>query len=173
MRAYSPVFLFWLLCLVVLVGGLVPPAAAQASGPDCTARTATNASLILPSDLKITLNGTATNGPWRIDVFTTQGKCAGTTHWDGTATTLTAWGTRTAPHAPPPPSEAAFAPGDTMHVRLFNPETGTQYETTSTTISVTFRSEPSHLQTAPVYAPDGMYVLDRIRIRAPLVQREK
>jgi len=162
-----------LVSLALMVGGIAPSTAAQSSFSDCATRTSTNASLILPSSLHVTLNGTRTSGPWRIRVFTAKGACAGTAQWNGSPTTLTAWGTRSDDHVSPSPSNAALVPGDTMYVHLLNPKTGAEYTSASDQVTVAFRSGPPHLQSTPVYEPDGIYVLDQIAIRTSLVQRER
>jgi hypothetical protein len=60
-----------------------------------------------------------------------------------------------------------------MYVHLRNPKTGAEYTSANDQVTVAFRSGPRHLQSTPIYEPDGIYVLDKIAIRTSLVQREQ
>lgn len=174
MLGHCPRRLLPLLSLLLVAGGLpLPSATAQPTSPDCTTRTATDASIILPGDLEILLNGTPQEGPWRIAVFTSDGHCTGTARWTGEPTVLTAWGS--SPHAAEdmPPTGTALVPSDTMHIHLLNPRTATEYTPTGNRITVSFRSEAPHLRTSPVYVPNGIYVVDRIAVQTSLITQQE
>lgn len=159
-----------LLGLVLRMGPLLPVATAQVPFPECEARTATNASLIFTDTTEILIGGSEQTGPLYVAVFTPAGNCAGSVRWSGTATTLTAWGTADSPRTGSPD---ALSPGDSMHVHLFVPETDTEYTSTNSRITVSFRSDRPHLTAHQRYVPDGIYVINRIRIHGTLVSRKK
>jgi hypothetical protein len=146
-------------------------AGAQPYFTDCATRTATNASLVLPADVDVDLGKAEREPPWHIAVFTPDGECAGWTRWMGEATSLTAWGT--APSLAAAPGKPALAPGDSMQVRLYHPATDTEYREASSAITVSLRSGPPPARSSLIYAPDALYVVDHVRIRASLVVREK
>jgi len=158
-----------MLSMVVLAGGFPSSATAQAHFAECATRTATNASLILPDTVEIRLDGTRQEGPLQVAIFTPEGHCAGSVHWSGTATTLTAWGTGEETGS----SAKALTPNDRLHVRIFNPATTTEYAAPMTPVTVSFQSGASHLTTQRRYVPEGIYVLDTIRIKRRLVSGSK
>lgn len=163
--------LVWGSALLVLL--LSDLATAQTPFNDCATRTANNASLILPNDFSVQLNGTPIVGPWQIAVFTPEGQCAGTAEWNGEPTTLTAWGTD--PDAPPTltASTSALVPSDSMYVRLFHPSTDAEYSAPDNRITVSFRSGPPPLISQARYVPEGIYVLERVHIQRRLVSRQE
>jgi hypothetical protein len=173
MLARCPRRLLFLLSLVLVVGTPVSPATAQPTSLDCTTRTATNASIILPEDLEIVLNDTAQEGPWRIAVFTSDGHCTGTARWSNEATVLTAWGSPPATAEDVLPSNTALAPNDTMHIHLLNPRTDTEYPPKGNRITVSFQSDAPHLRTSPIYVPNGIYVVDRIAVQTSLITQQE
>jgi len=138
----------------------------------CATKTGSNASLILPSDLRITINGVQENGPVVLAVFTPEGHCVGTVRWSGKATTLTAWGTDTVGQPIPSP-DTVLTPGDSMYIRLFTPDSETEYNSNDSRVSFSFRSDRPHLTTHRRYVPDGIYVLNQIRVYKTLVTRQK
>jgi hypothetical protein len=161
-----------LLSLIVGLGSLLPLASAQPTAPDCVSRTATNATLILPESLDVFIDGERHNDPLRVDVVTDQGKCVGTAQWNGSATALTVWGhsSQTTSSAT---SERGLSPGDSLHVRLFDPTTHSVYHAPNRRPQFSFRADQPHLLTTPQYVPNGLYVLDRIHLRTTLVSREE
>jgi hypothetical protein len=158
--------------LVVLLGLLTGPATAQSPFPDCTSRTETNATLLLPAPVSIVLDGTESTGPLYIAVFSERGECVGSAHWTGPSTSLTVWG-----HSPnrerTDTSNAALAPGDTLLVRLFDPTTETAYTPSNSRMAVSFSADEPYALTTPQYVPNGIYVLDQIRARQTLASREE
>lgn len=156
----------------IVVFSLVPSAvAAQTPFPDCATRTEVNASLILPSSLEITVDGQRKEPPLQLAVFTPEGDCAGQVRWSGPPTTLTAWGTTDLPGTSADP---VLVPGDTMQVRLYDPATQTGYTPDNSRITVTLRSDQAHLNAHLRYVPDGIYVLNRIRVvQSALITRQE
>jgi hypothetical protein len=159
-----------LLGVALLIGPPLPVVAAQNPYPECAARTATNASLIFTDTTEIVVNGSAQAGPLHVAIFTPAGDCAGSVRWSGTATALTAWGTANLTDTG---ASGALSPGDSMHVHLFVPETDTEYTSANSRITVSFRSDRPYLTVHQRYVPDGIYVINRMRIHSTLVSRKK
>jgi len=170
-HSYYRSLLVWGSAFLLLL--LPDPATAQTPFADCATRTASNASLILPDDFTVQLNGTPTAGPWRIAVFTSEGQCAGTAEWNGEPTTLTAWGTDPDTTPPLTASTSALVPSDSMHVRLFHPSTDAEYSAPDSRITVSFRSGPPPLISQARYVPEGIYVLERVHIQRTLVTQQE
>ena len=158
------------LTLALLVGA-AQPVTAQSPYTKCAHRTSTNASLILPSDLEVTLDGVPLKKPFYMAVFTPEGRCAGSANWSGTGVTLTAWGTDEDASSSVDPA-TIFSPGDSMHVRLFIPASDTEYTSTNHQIAVSFRSGQPHLTTHHRYVPNGIYVVDQIGVSKRLVSNQ-
>jgi hypothetical protein len=163
-----------LVLAVALVLSAVP-ARAQFDGVPCASRTPSNASVILPADLEVVVDGTALTGRVQVGVFTPEGTCVGTTTWAGEAVALVAWGTVGEAGADGMPdraaSEDALAPGDPMRVRLIDPSTGSRYPAPAGQVELTFRDDAPYLESTPRYVPNGIYVLDRIRVHRDLADR--
>lgn len=162
--------------LLGLLGALTSGlASAQARADDCARRTSSNASIILPADLEVVVEGSALRRV-EVAVYTSQGICVGSTLWAGEAAGLVAWGTGRPVQAVPVPDEVSpdevLAPGDTMHVRLFDPTTGRRYAATNGRVDLTFRTDAPYLKADARYVPNGIYVLDRIRAHEGLADRE-
>jgi len=171
-----PSGLVLLILVVVLVWGPVH-ARAQFDGAPCVSRTPSNASVILPSDLEIVVDGAAVTGRVQVGVFTARGTCVGATTWAGEATALVAWGTAEEGESAGMPDRAAveeaLAPGDTMQIRLWDPSTGNRHSLAAGQVDLTFRAGAPHLVSHPRYVPNGIYVLDRIRVSRDLAGRRR
>jgi hypothetical protein len=166
-----------LLILAVALGWAPVHARAQFDGATCISRTPSNASVILPSDLEIVVDGAAVTGRVQVGVFTARGTCVGATTWAGEATALVAWGAAEEAGSVGMPAgaaaEEALAPGDTMQVRLWDPLTGTRHPPAAGQVALTFRAGAPHLVSHPRYVPNGIYVLDRIRVSRDLAGRRR
>lgn len=156
-------FLGTVLVLGMLVWDLDTPATAQSPFSECTTRTATNATLILPNSVEVILDGESHGGPLHVAAFSPEAKCAGTTTWNGEPTSLTVWGTNDPDHEPPSKSENALHPGDPISIHLYNPDAKTKYDPSNSRVRLSFQSGEPHLLTNLQYVPDGIYVLDKIR----------
>ena len=168
----------------LLGGALLIVALALAAGPeavraqfaaDCASRTPSNASIILPADLEVVVDGRALRRV-EVAVVAPGGTCVGSTRWAGEAAAVVAWGTdgevgRTSLPDDVAPEEV-LAPGDTMHVRLLDLVTGTQYTGANSRVELSFRTNEPYLETGPRYVPNGIYVLDRIRVHQGLAGRD-
>lgn len=156
--------------LVILILLTTGPATAQSPFGDCADRSETNASVILPADMDVRLDGKKHEKKIRIGVFTPSGRCTGSTDWNGQSAALTAWGTsetRTTSSA----RSTVLTPGDTIHVHLYNPATQTEYTVHNSRISISFRNHEPHLTSHGRYVPQGIYVVDRIRVDASFASR--
>jgi hypothetical protein len=162
-----------LLSLIVLAGLLAGPVVAQSPFSDCTTRTETNATLLLPDTLTIVLDGDAASAPVHLGVFTPLGECVGAVRWRGAATSLTIWGRNPTRPDHVGPSQAALVPGDTLQLRLYDPATKTEYAPSRGRMTVSFQSSEPYHRTTPRYVPNGIYVLDEIRARRTLASREE
>jgi len=156
----------------IVVASLVPSAvSAQTPFPDCATRTGVNASLILPASLEITIDGEQKEPPFLLAVFTPEGHCAGQVRWSGDPTTLTAWGSTEVLETS---ADTVLVPGDTMQIRLYDPATDTGYTPDNSRITVTLRPDKAHLNPHLRYVPDGMYLLNRIRVvQSALITRQE
>jgi hypothetical protein len=65
------------------------------------------------------------------------------------------------------------APADTMQVRLWNPSTGNRYPLSAGQVDPTFWAGAPHLVSHPRYVPNGIDVLDRIRVSRDLAGRRR
>lgn len=166
-----------LLILVVVLAWGPGHARAQFDGATCVSRTPSNASVILPSDLEIVVDGAAVTGRVQVGVFTARGTCVGAATWAGEATALVVWGTTEEAESVVMPDRAAveeaLAPGDTMQVRLWDSSTGRRYSPAAEQVDLTFRAGAPHLVSRPRYVPNGIYVLDRIRVSRDLAGRRR
>jgi hypothetical protein len=148
------------------------PSAGQALFSDCNVQTETNATLIFPAGTEILLDKRPLKGPLQIAVFTPQGECSGVTTWTGASTALTAWG-HISRGSTPRSQKNALSPDDSLHIRLYSPDTGTIYSSSNADISLSLRSNEPHLEGNPHFVPDGIYVIDSIRVRTSLASREE
>lgn len=140
--------------------------AAQSSSLDCPERTATSATLILPEKLTVREGQTPLSPPFVLVVVNSNGACAGAVTWTGAATSLTVWGRPAAP-LPSPAAQGPLAPGDSLRMRLYDPQKSHRLQD-ARPAAFSLRDSTSHLQTSPVYVPNGLYVVDQIHVRAPL-----
>lgn len=151
----------------LIICALPVSAVGQAASPDCTTHTATNATVILPGSLDVFIDGSRHTGQLRFTVFTDDTECVGSTVWQGAPVALTVWG-----QAPDTMvtsiTEEGIAPGDSLRFRLVNPVTNTAYSRSNSQITTSFRSNKAYLVATPRYVPDGIYVLDEVRVRSLL-----
>lgn len=154
------------------LAGVLPQVRAQSQFPDCASRTGTNATLLLPSDLRISIEGRHPEDSLQIAVFNSAGKCTGVATWDGSSTAITVWGqSDTLP--PSHTAERTLSPGDSMTVRVFDPASRTVYQPSNAQTSLSLRTNETHLSGTFVYSPGGIYVVDEIRIQSDLVSRKE
>lgn len=150
------------------------PGPARAQFDDCARRTPSNASIILPADLEVIVDGRALRRV-EVAVVAPGGACVGSARWAGEAAALAAWGTDGDAAAPSLPDVvspgAVLAPGDTMRVHLLDPAAGTRYTDADSRVELTFRADAPYLRTEPRYVPNGIYVLDRIHVHQELAGR--
>ena len=161
-----------LLCLLVsvLVSGVItlPSVLAQSPVADCASRTATNATLVFPEDLRFDVNGTAYEGDALVAVLDSSGMCAGKVMWNGDATTLTVWGNdQSSPH-----SSQLLSPGDSLYLYVSLASTPNAYTPSNSRIDMSFRSRPYTTDVAR-YTPNGVYIVDRITIQTPPVSERE
>lgn len=150
------------LCLGILSLVVGAEALAQEHFVDCAHRTESNATVILPDSLELQIDGHEPKGPLEIAVFTPENECAGSSTWDREAVALTAWGS-----APTSMStEKALHPGDSLYVRLYDSSCGVEYNRFNSTVEVNLRDDGPPSVTEPQYAPDGIYILEKIVLRS-------
>lgn len=150
------------LCLGV-IGLLVgTEALAQQHFEDCAHRSESNATIILPDSLELQIDGHQPEGTFEIAVYTPDNHCAGSSEWAGQAVALTVWGSTPTSVS----EENTLHPGDSMHVRLYHSACDVEYNRFNSTIGVDFRDEGPPSMTATEYAPDGLYIVEKIDLRS-------
>lgn len=153
------------------LAGVLPQVRAQSPFSDCASRTETNATLLLPGDLRISIEGRQPEDSLRIAVFNSAGKCTGVATWKGSPTAITVWG-RSDTRQSSLTAEKTLSPGDSMTIRVFDPASRTLYEPSNAHTSLSLRTNKTHLSPSFVYSPGGIYVVDEIKVRSDLVSRK-
>ncbi len=165
MSGRSVAFLFAVVGLTIAL--LLPtPGTAQDAGADCAERTATNATLLLPESLNVQNEGRPLSPPLVFSIVNAQGACAGRVTWTGTGTSLTIWGRTSDSDLPSAAASGPLAPDDSLRMRLHNPTEAAPQSTRPVTFVL--RDGAEHLVGRPRFVPNGIYVVDHIRVEPPL-----
>lgn len=150
----------------VLVAGLVllgvaGSAQAQSHFKDCATRTATNATIIIPVEAQVRLNGVPLERGDEIAVFGSNGACVGSVVWTGQNLALTAWGMDAIGAVP------GLETNEPMQFRVWDASTQTEYGPANSRLDLDFGSGDSrtHFTTENRYVPNGIYLVDTLSVR--------
>lgn len=150
---------FSLLFLSVFVLLSAVPAQAQNHFTNCTQRTGSNATIIIPSDIYTDIGGRSIEVGDEIAVFSEDGTCAGVVVWTGVNVALTAWGVD-----PFLGEGQGFGVGDPLHFRVWSAASDREYGTTDS-IVVGFSSDRPYYNHSGLYTPDAIYVLKTLEVK--------
>ena len=125
----------------------------------CAQRTGIQATMILPADADLSVQGRPLIPGDQVAVFSDDGVCAGFITWTGDNVALTIWGDDYLT------SEIeGLLGGDPMHIRIRTAASGTEYSLRNSRVTLTFRDDADHLTSTPTFAPDGIYVVETLSI---------
>ena len=152
---------------VLLIALFLPDSGtAQEAFTDCPERTATNATLLLPEDLTVRDEHAALAPPLTLVVVNEEGACAGTATWTGSATALTVWGAGSSA-LPTSAASAPLSPEDSLHLRVYD-TAALNNDGPVRDASLSLRTTEDHYVSHSRYVPNGLYVVDAIRVQTPL-----
>ena len=158
---------FVFVAVALTVALLLPtPGTAQEAFTNCPERTATNATVLLPETLSVQSEGGSLPPPLVLSIVNAQGACAGRVTWTGSGTSLTIWGRSTDAEVPSAAASGPLAPNDSLRMRLYNP-TEEPPQSVRPAMFV-LREEADYLVTRPRFVPNGIYIVDHIRVEPPL-----
>lgn len=151
-----------------LLGALfLPPAGtAQEAATDCPERTATNATLLLPEDVTIRDEHSPLPPPLSLVVVNEEGACAGIVTWTGSATTLTVWGAGSSALSPTA-GDGPLSPKDSLRLRVYD-TAALNNDGPVREAALSLRTTEEHYVPDARYVPNGLYVVDEIRVRSTL-----
>lgn len=135
------------------------PVHAQTHFRHCTSRTETNATIIIPVEAQIRLNGASIEPGDEIAVFERDGRCVGSVVWTGENVALTAWGVDSLSAA------GGLALYEPMQFRIWDASTQTEYGSDTSRLHVAFRGGKPFYTTDNRYVPDGIYLLQSLAVR--------
>ncbi len=125
----------------------------------CAQRTGIQATMILPADADLSVQGRPLMPGDQVAVFSEEGVCAGFMTWTGDNAALTMWGDNYLT------SEIdGLLGGDPMHIRIRTAASGTEYSDRNSRVTLTFRDDAAHLTATPTFTPDGIYVVETLSI---------
>ncbi len=125
----------------------------------CAQRTGIQATMILPADADLSVQGRPLIPGDQVAVFSDDGVCAGFITWTGDNAALTIWGDDYLT------SEVeGFLGGDPMHIRIRTAGSGTEYSLRNSRVTLTFRDDAAHLTSRPTFTPDGIYVVETLSV---------
>ena len=154
------------LLLAILVIGLSAawatraPAQPTSHFSTCTPETGTNATLILPADAFITIEGEPIAVGDEVAVFTPAGHCAGAITWTGANRALTMWGQDAFSE-----EGQALSPEAPMTFRVWDASTGRTFGGEGA-FTVTFSEREEYHTATNRFVPDGIYVVDTLQLTA-------
>lgn len=124
----------------------------------CTERTGIQATMILPADADLSVQGRPLVPGDQVAVFSENGVCAGFITWTGDNAALTIWGDDYLSA-----EIDGLLGGDPMHVRV-RTAGGTEHSARNSRVTLTFRDDADHLTSAPTFTPNGIYVVKTLSI---------
>jgi hypothetical protein len=121
---------------------------------ECSLRTSSNATIILPVNASISLGADSVAAGDEIAVFNAAGECVGATSWVGlNNTTLTVWGNDSV-HG----ETVGLHNGEAMTFRGWDLSEQTEYSN----VTVSFSDKKPYLISENRYVPDGIYVVEAL-----------
>lgn len=127
----------------------------------CAQRTGIQATMILPADATLSVQGRPLVAGDQIAVFSEDGVCAGFITWTGENAALTIWGDDYLT------SEIdGLLGGDPMYIRIRTASRGIEHSSRNSHVTLTFREDAPYLTSVPTFAPDGIYVVETLTINS-------
>jgi hypothetical protein len=124
---------------------------------ECSPRTNSNATIVLPADASIALGADSVEAGDEIAVFNAAGECVGAASWMGVNTTLTVWGSDLVHE-----EDVGLHDGEAMRFRGWDLSEQTEYSNAT----VSFSDTKPYLITENRYVSDGIYVLETLHYHA-------
>jgi hypothetical protein len=123
--------------------------------------------MLLPDSLTVQEDQSVLPPPLVLAVVNAQNACAGVVTWTGQGTSLTVWGRTESPDVPSSAATGPLAPGDSLRLRLYDPTAPANRQRIRSAAFI-LRDHADYLVTRPHFVPNGIYVVDRILVEAPL-----
>lgn len=149
-------FSLLLVALFFLSGSTLP---AQSPYDTCAHRTGETATIIVPTDAELLLDGTHLSPGDQVAVFAPGGVCAGTLTVARKHAALTLWGDDVTTETPD-----GLRPGEPLVFHVWDASTGMEYTTENSSFSVSFRGDAAYLTRESHYVPNGIYVLNHLSV---------
>jgi hypothetical protein len=149
-----PFMLLGVLCLMPL------PGSAQSHFDDCAARTASNATVILPTGSVFIEDRSVDYGD-EIAVYTPEGACAGAVTWTGVNTALTVWGYDSLSAAA---GTAGLRSGAPLLFRIWDASAEVEMGGRGA-FALDLATGPPYLTEEPRYAADAIYRVHSLTVR--------
>lgn len=123
---------------------------------ECTLRTSSNATVIVPANAVISLGTDSMDVGDEIAVFNAAGECAGAASWTGLNITITVWGSDVVHE------QVGLEQGDAMDFRAW--DRSEQMEYSDETVSLS--NEKPYFVSENRYMSDGIYVVEGLHFHA-------
>ena len=125
----------------------------------CAHRTGIQATMIVPADATLSVQGRPLAVGDQVAVFSADGVCAGFITWGGENAALTIWGDNYLT------SEVdGLLGGDPMHIRIRRADRGIEHSSRNSHVTLIFRDDAAYLTSVPTFRPDGIYVVETLTI---------
>ena len=148
-----------LLLLIALLACTVPSEAQPPSHfSECTTRTASNATVVVPTEATISMGNDSIAPGDEIAVFNAANRCVGAATWTGENIALTVWGAGEFTE-----DEEGLQTGERMNFRIWD-QSQRQERGAGQAVTLTFSDKHPYLTTENRYVPDGIYVIRELRI---------
>ena len=132
---------------------------AQSPYDTCAYRTGETATIIVPTDATLLLDGARLSPGDQVAVFAPGGVCAGTLTIGHEHAVLTLWGDDVTTEAPD-----GLRPGEALAFHVWDASSGVEYTAENSQFSVSFRTDAAYLTEESHYVPNGIYVLNHLSV---------
>ena len=137
-------------------------APAQSPFGTCLNATSGNATVIIPANANISIDGHTLTPGDEIAAFDVNGQCVGHLTWSGTGSeALTVWEAGLFQQ-----SEAGLQPGDPITLHVWKQDDARLYAPENSTIRITLDTSAPYLSDTLRYQRNGMYVVEQFTIRS-------
>ena len=134
-------------------------AIAEAHFKGCPTNTGTSASIILPIEVRPTIDGVLLADRTEIAVYSKDGRCAGAAIWAGNSVSITAWGDDVMT-----PAADGFASGESMTFRIWDPSSNSELSTVEAKITVKYDASSTDFRKDDRFASDAIYRLTTLKV---------
>jgi len=148
--------------LFILVFVLWPASTlAQSHFSECSHRTGNNATILIPADVSIAIDGTPISEGSELAVFTEDGLCVGAVVWNGEPTGFPIWGDDSQTS-----EKDGLVEGDSLFYRIWNEDSKTELDGTGVSMVVAFSEAEPYFTAFNSFKVDGIYRLERFVIES-------